>query len=435
LHPRRSAAARAAYIDPDRHNARESGVGVMVQCDGGHWLVVDDRLSGTVVRCAACKRLVCVPPMAILLPESAVAPPRHANHVAPVNQTPPVGFEPGYSPWSDVPPPVGASRQSTSSQSTVELKSLRPPPWSLENRALPLGRRVPPRRSAAVREDPPEAILPGPPPDGDSHIPMAVLLPEVSHSLPVAPPRIAQQQPEPAATGVSPPDGPTAGWAVGSTEANAEAAIPPPVVVEGAVVEGSVVEGAADGNEPFEASASARVAGGRWRRRRSVSRRMSTPTIVPPDAYQAEQRWITLVKYLAIGLTAAVLFSLLPVLVKGSLNLAIAPPWARVALLVSALQAAYVLWLLATPDWAALRVLTYVFAAVAALYALGGALALAAPVDKLSWLGLDEVQTAARSWCGAVMAVMMLASYVCGRCAARWRLACQQQLAARRRSI
>jgi hypothetical protein len=409
-------------------------VGVTVQCDGGHWLVVDDRLSGTVVRCAACKRLVCVPPMAILLPESAVAPPRQPNHAAPVAQTPQAGIKPGDSPWSDVPPPVGFTRRSASSESTVELKSLQPSPSPLEDRALPLARPLPPRRGTAAREGPPEAIIPGPPPDGESHIPMAILLPEVSHSLPVAPPRIVQQEGEPAYAGISPSDRPASGSAVGSTEAGLEALIPLPLVVEGAAVQSAVVEGAADGNGPLELSAPARGAGGRWRRRRSVSRRVSAPTIVPPDAYQAEQRWITLVKYLAVGLGAAVLFSLLPVLVKGSLNLAVAPPWARVALLVAALQAAYVLWLLATPDWAALRVLMYVFAAVAALYALAGALALAAPVDKLAWLELDDVQTAARSWCGAVMAVMMLASYVCGRCAARWRLACQQQLAARRHS-
>ncbi len=397
-----------------------------VKCEGGHWLAVDERLSGTVVRCGVCKRLVCVPPMAILVAESGVIPRPRPEQRSAVVHTPP-GVHRDDSPWSNAPPPVAAASRSVSSESTVELTpSVVFTPQQKRQPVVP--RPGHPNRVESPRNEICEAIGSAPPAEGYSKLPVANLLPEAGRSLPVAPPRVAATQAEPAVLAVVLSDEPvitpeavaTKAEASGVASSSATAGVPIPF---------------GEPSQPLPL-----IAGdGRLRRRRlmarrSVGRRASPTIIVPPDAYQAEQRWITLVKYLSIGLGAAILFSLLPVLTRGFLNLATAPTWARVVLLVSALQATYVLWLMTAPDWAALRVMMYVFAAAAALYALAGALALTAPAERLAWLGMDEIQHAARSWCGAAMAVMMLASYVCGRFAARWRSACRQQLTARHRT-
>ncbi len=127
------------------------------------------------------------------------------------------------------------------------------------------------------------------------------------------------------------------------------------------------------------------------------------------------------VKWLAVFLGLAVLFSLAPVVRFLYFNPETAPGWARFVLLAAAVEAVFIVWMLAAPDWASVWVVMLVFAVVATLYGMGTAIAAATPPHQPLPLGLAEVRTRAASWCGAVMLVMGLATYACGRLSAKWR--------------
>lgn len=153
-------------------------------------------------------------------------------------------------------------------------------------------------------------------------------------------------------------------------------------------------------------------------RRRHVARR---PRLVPPNAYRPDADHVRTVKWLAVFLGLAVLFSLAPVVRFLYLNPETAPGWARVVLLAAAVEAVFIAWMLAAPDWASVWVVMLVFAVVAAMYGMATAIAAATPPHQPLPLGLAEVRTTAASWSGAVMLVMALATYACGRLSAKWR--------------
>lgn len=140
---------------------------------------------------------------------------------------------------------------------------------------------------------------------------------------------------------------------------------------------------------------------------------------------------ITSVKWLATVLMSAVLFSLLPVAYQMQWNLETAPGWVRVAILLAALQAVYVGWMLSAPDWSTAWVVMLVFAGVSAVYALATALAIATPPDKAMPLGLGDVRYTARAWCAAVLAVMALSTYLAGRFSTRWHRSFEYETAGR----
>ena len=141
--------------------------------------------------------------------------------------------------------------------------------------------------------------------------------------------------------------------------------------------------------------------------------------MVPPDAYTPDEGHLATIKLLGVVLALAVVFSMLPAVKY--LNLQTAPGWARVVLLVGVLQLFFIAWVLNGPDWASVWVLMLVFAVVSALYGMATAVAVATPLDKPMLLGMGEVRDTAGRWCGAVLMVMSLATYLCGRTAARWR--------------
>ncbi len=145
------------------------------------------------------------------------------------------------------------------------------------------------------------------------------------------------------------------------------------------------------------------------------------PRLVPANVYRPDADHVRTVKWLAVFLGLTVLFSLAPVVRFLHLNPETAPGWARFVLLAAAVEAVFILWMLAAPDWASVWVVMLVFAVVAALYGMGTAIAAATPPHQPLPLGLAEVRTTAASWCGAVMLVMALATYVCGRISAQWR--------------
>ncbi len=146
-------------------------------------------------------------------------------------------------------------------------------------------------------------------------------------------------------------------------------------------------------------------------------------------AYRADRGRIDSARWLAVVLAASVAFSLAPVVHRLHWNLETAPGWARVVVLVAAMQAVYVVWMLSAPDWSTAWVVMLVFAGVSAIYAVATALAIATPPDRAMPLDLGEVRSSAGSWCGAVLACMLVCTYLLGRFSARWRRAIEYEAA------
>jgi hypothetical protein len=165
--------------------------------------------------------------------------------------------------------------------------------------------------------------------------------------------------------------------------------------------------------------------------RRPKARRR--PRMMPADVYRADEGNLATVKWLALILGLVVAFSVAPVFLDyRRLNLATAPDWARVVLLVAAVQAVYIAWMLGAPDWASVWVVMLVFAAASTLYAVATAVAIATPLEYPMWLEMDKVGSSAQKWCGSVLAAMSLATYLCGRTATKWRRTFELETAGRR---
>jgi hypothetical protein len=135
--------------------------------------------------------------------------------------------------------------------------------------------------------------------------------------------------------------------------------------------------------------------------------------------YRADRGHVQTVWWLAALLALVAAFGVLPA--AGHANLAAAPPWARAALLVAALQAVYIVWMAFAPDWSTVWVAMLVSATVATLYAAATALALVTPLDAPLPLGMGDIRGRLGRWCGAVVMLNALATYACGRTSARWR--------------
>ncbi|OHB85914.1 MAG: hypothetical protein A2V98_14590 [Planctomycetes bacterium RBG_16_64_12] len=152
---------------------------------------------------------------------------------------------------------------------------------------------------------------------------------------------------------------------------------------------------------------------------------------MPADAYRPDRGKLRTLKWLAFFLALVVAFSTFPA--WEHLNLATAPDWARIVLLLAALEAFYIVWMLATPDWASVWVVALVFAFVAAVYAMATAIVLATPLDKALPLGLGEFRLLAARWCASVLVLSALATYLCGHISVRWRRRLELETAGRNR--
>lgn len=98
-------------------------------------------------------------------------------------------------------------------------------------------------------------------------------------------------------------------------------------------------------------------------------------------------------------------------------DLAAAPGWARVVLLLGLWQLAYAAWLATVPDWSALWAVMFVLAAQATLYGATAAAALAVPPHDELPLDLSAVRRSAPLWCALVGALTITAAYWCGHLA------------------
>jgi len=174
---------------------------------------------------------------------------------------------------------------------------------------------------------------------------------------------------------------------------------------------------------------SAQRPGERSSRGRPAARRL------PGDAYQPDRGKVQTTRWLAFLLALAVLFSMGPVVALGKLDLQSAPGWARLVVLLAALEAVYVVWMVAAPDWSSVWVVMLVFAFAASGYGMATAVAIVTPPDRPMPLGMDEVRQTASTWCLAVLLVNSLATYLRGRTSTRWRRAFELEMAARQRLL
>jgi len=135
--------------------------------------------------------------------------------------------------------------------------------------------------------------------------------------------------------------------------------------------------------------------------------------------YRADAKQIEMVYWLAAILLFAVVFGAAPALRHW--QLAEAPVWARIVLLVAAAQLVYIAWLVLMPDWSTIWVGMVLFALVGAGYGASMALVGSMPQGKLPPMGLAGAGSSAAAWCGANVLVMGLLSFACGRLATKWR--------------
>ena len=134
--------------------------------------------------------------------------------------------------------------------------------------------------------------------------------------------------------------------------------------------------------------------------------------------YQAEGSWKGKVYVLAIQSILLALLQLVPA--TPFLDLRSAPDWARIAVLLAALQIAYACWMWLVPDWSTVWVAMLVLAAVAALYGTALGIAWVTPPGSPAPLGLPPARLQQQLWCGAIIAVTLALTYACGRVSYRW---------------
>ncbi len=131
----------------------------------------------------------------------------------------------------------------------------------------------------------------------------------------------------------------------------------------------------------------------------------------------ASERQATL--RLAAALLVVCLISASPALPH--LNLTAAPNWARLLLLLTVMQVAFVLWMLTVPDWSSLWVVMIAFAVGAAFDGMGLAISLATPADRPLALGLEAYRHWSTAWCGCLMLLLGGSASACGWLSFRWR--------------
>lgn len=154
-------------------------------------------------------------------------------------------------------------------------------------------------------------------------------------------------------------------------------------------------------------------------------------SIAPPIAerspavqgYRAERYRAVTVRWLGVALAVLVVFQLAPALKHW--NPATAPDWARCVALLAVVQLAYAVWMISLPDWSTVRVMMFVLAGVATLYGAALGVAMITPPTKPLLLDMDDVRRSAPLWCAAVLLLVCLMTYLCGRVGFRWRKACQ----------
>jgi hypothetical protein len=138
--------------------------------------------------------------------------------------------------------------------------------------------------------------------------------------------------------------------------------------------------------------------------------------------YRAEPVLEQSVRWLAVVLAAIALASAVPIAWRFfDEPIAI---WVYAVALLAAFQLAYVTWMSTLPDWSTVWIVTWVYAAACAVYAVALAVAMFAPPTDSLPLGLDAVRPRMASWSAAVIILQGLGAYLAGRFSVRWRAYC-----------
>lgn len=166
--------------------------------------------------------------------------------------------------------------------------------------------------------------------------------------------------------------------------------------------------------------------------RQEVERPARTPVASPPspslleEAYLADKGQLRRVRWLAMWLSLVTLFDVSPAVFHVMTQ---SPAtWAWLVLLVAMLQGVFIVWMVATPDWAALRVVMLFFFLVAVGYALVAFRLTGSEV--LPW-GLDPVRREAPQWCVSAFLVTGLGAYLCGYVSSKWHRAFKLEMSLR----
>jgi hypothetical protein len=135
--------------------------------------------------------------------------------------------------------------------------------------------------------------------------------------------------------------------------------------------------------------------------------------------YRPEPSRVHSVYFLTVGIVLMVCLQLAPT--ASRLDPSTAPNWVRGLLMLAVVQLAYATWMASFPDWSTVRITMFALAAVAALYGVALGIATVTPPEKSLPFDLNDVREKLRLWCGAILLLLGLLTYVCGRFAFRWR--------------
>jgi len=145
----------------------------------------------------------------------------------------------------------------------------------------------------------------------------------------------------------------------------------------------------------------------------------TTTTSVITLGYRPTQALVRRVYWVGIGMAVVAIVAAIPAF--SFLPFGEAPTWARVVLLASVIQLAYVGWMMLVPDWSTVRTTMFVFVGVAAAYGFAMATAIATPPGARVTFEMGPVRTEAIRWCFVVLAMLAVATFFSGRLAFRWR--------------
>jgi hypothetical protein len=145
----------------------------------------------------------------------------------------------------------------------------------------------------------------------------------------------------------------------------------------------------------------------------------TTTTSVITLGYRPTRELVRRVYAVGIGMALVAIVAAIPALMF--LPFGEAPIWARLVLLASAIQLAYVGWMMLVPDWSTVRSTMFLFVGVAAAYGFAMATAIATPAGAPVTFEMGPVRTNAIQWCAVVMGLIAIATFFSGRLAFRWR--------------
>lgn len=134
--------------------------------------------------------------------------------------------------------------------------------------------------------------------------------------------------------------------------------------------------------------------------------------------YYADGERRQTVYWLAAALVLVAVIGFLPA--RQHYALMSAPTWAVVLWMITALQVAYIVYLVSIPDWSTTWVAMLVFAGIAAIYGFTLALAIWTAGSEELRFGLEPIRANVARWCGGMLLLSFLAAFMCGRISHMW---------------